>query len=281
MSDYLAHLAARALNVAPLVRPRQASLFEPVQAAGSWIAGSDSAPESDARRPESTPPAPDAIAVEPRTGALLAAPPTAAPSAPLLPTPQRHTTAEASLVPTPRRHHEASAQADPLAIQAPLVTAAWLPSHEHSGSRRGNHEEEAPVRSDRDPVPPPRQEEQAENARDELRAWSRRTEERLSRLEGGRPQPRAPIPGRAKGESRPGTTVLHPHVTTPSRPQTRIADESAADSPQPHPAIQVTIGRVEVRAVAPAPPPSRRKPPAPRPGVTLEEYLRQRGGGRS
>jgi hypothetical protein len=45
------------------------------------------------------------------------------------------------------------------------------------------------------------------------------------------------------------------------------------------PAIQVTIGRIEVRAVLPAaaPPP---RPAVKRPAASLEEYLRAREGGK-
>jgi hypothetical protein len=44
------------------------------------------------------------------------------------------------------------------------------------------------------------------------------------------------------------------------------------------PVIQVTIGRVEVRATAPAPPQRQPRPEAPR-GVSLEQYLRRQGRG--
>ncbi|HEU5330776.1 MAG TPA: hypothetical protein VFU78_21970, partial [Thermomicrobiales bacterium] len=53
----------------------------------------------------------------------------------------------------------------------------------------------------------------------------------------------------------------------PSEPQREAA-----------PSIQVTIGRVEVRAV-PAETPARAARPAP-PTLSLEDYLRQRNGGR-
>jgi hypothetical protein len=46
-----------------------------------------------------------------------------------------------------------------------------------------------------------------------------------------------------------------------------------------NPAIQVKIGRVEVRAAAPASPPSRGAP-QPAPKLSLDEYLKQRNGGR-
>jgi hypothetical protein len=52
----------------------------------------------------------------------------------------------------------------------------------------------------------------------------------------------------------------------------------SAAAAQPEPTIQVTIGRIEVRATPPAqPPPKQRSAP---PVMSLEEYLRQRSGER-
>jgi hypothetical protein len=59
----------------------------------------------------------------------------------------------------------------------------------------------------------------------------------------------------------------------------RAAREDAPQMTQqpPAPTIQVTIGRIEVRAEPPQPLPRRATPAAPR--LTLDEYLRQRSGG--
>ena len=46
------------------------------------------------------------------------------------------------------------------------------------------------------------------------------------------------------------------------------------------PAIQVTIGRIEVRAPAVPPPPALPRPEPPRPAVSLDEYLQRRSDGR-
>jgi hypothetical protein len=60
-------------------------------------------------------------------------------------------------------------------------------------------------------------------------------------------------------------------------PSSEPREQLAANQP---PAIHVTIGRVEVRAVmAPGPPPKAATPPGPK--ISLEEYLKQRNGGRS
>ena len=63
----------------------------------------------------------------------------------------------------------------------------------------------------------------------------------------------------------------------PARP-TRGGDEAPAPEAAPAaPVIQVTIGRVEVRAVMAPPSPPR---PAPRPRLSLDDYLRQSRGDR-
>lgn len=72
------------------------------------------------------------------------------------------------------------------------------------------------------------------------------------------------------------------HPATPTRRETRreaYASLRAAAAPEP-PAVHVTIGRIEVRAVAPpVPTPARRTPRHPAP-LALDEYLEQRRSGR-
>lgn len=60
-------------------------------------------------------------------------------------------------------------------------------------------------------------------------------------------------------------------------PVTRIASRQPPDIPAPEPSINVTIGRVEVRATLP-PAPSK-TPRASAPILSLDEYLHQRAGG--
>lgn len=79
-----------------------------------------------------------------------------------------------------------------------------------------------------------------------------------------------------------GVPAPNPPSTT-GFSQTQQTQPTQLETPSPEPAIQVTIGRIEVRAVT-APPTSARtqqqsdRPPA----MSLDEYLRQqeRGGGR-
>jgi hypothetical protein len=82
---------------------------------------------------------------------------------------------------------------------------------------------------------------------------------------------RADLMPKSGVDSMPGREIFTPPAE-PTAPQG--AAERVADAPT----IQVTIGRVEIRAtVAPTP---ARKPPAQAPVMSLDEYLRQRNGGR-
>ena len=68
--------------------------------------------------------------------------------------------------------------------------------------------------------------------------------------------------------------ILQPRVTLPERQPW----EARPEPPASQPVINVTIGRIEVRAT-PAPRAPARERQAARPAVDLEEYLRQRSRG--
>jgi hypothetical protein len=73
--------------------------------------------------------------------------------------------------------------------------------------------------------------------------------------------------------------VTIPHQVIPSVRSLGLDTPKFSTTPQPAPIIQVTIGRIEVRATppsAPSPTQSRSAPSV----MSLEDYLRQRGGGR-
>jgi hypothetical protein len=67
-------------------------------------------------------------------------------------------------------------------------------------------------------------------------------------------------------------------VSTRAEPPTRREQRVARTLPPSEPTIHVSIGRVEVRAVATPASPRERAAEAPR-GKPLDEYLRERGGG--
>lgn len=91
----------------------------------------------------------------------------------------------------------------------------------------------------------------------------------------GEPQPHAHPEPSPMPAAWPGTL-------TPVLPQIRLAPAQPLAPPAPAPGlptptIQVTIGRIEVKATPPAPPSKKQRPAAP--VMSLEEYLRRRAGG--
>jgi len=71
-----------------------------------------------------------------------------------------------------------------------------------------------------------------------------------------------------------GPLVIRPQRLERADESNSHANEAKNDDHAP--IIRVTIGRVDVRAVTQAPPARRATPPAPK--LSLEEYLRSRGG---
>lgn len=75
-------------------------------------------------------------------------------------------------------------------------------------------------------------------------------------------------------ENRTVSTVLQPKVTLAERDPFPVRRET----PTPAPTIQVTIGRIEVRATPAPKAPVRERPSAPA-ALSLEDYLKQRSRG--
>jgi hypothetical protein len=83
----------------------------------------------------------------------------------------------------------------------------------------------------------------------------------------------------ALGAEMPSSTVSGPEPREvisghPPPPASGASEEGGAAGP----VIQVTIGRIEVRAVTP-PAPARSAPARPSPAPSLDEYLKRRNGG--
>ena len=98
------------------------------------------------------------------------------------------------------------------------------------------------------------------------------------------------VPRRVAAERAPQDRRSLPALLVPSHPRpevTRVVEQHAADGSSPlradaavsPPTVRVTIGRIDVRAMYPAPQTPRPTPAAPRPSLTLEQYLEQRRGG--
>ena len=82
-----------------------------------------------------------------------------------------------------------------------------------------------------------------------------------------RSEPREP------SQQETASTILQPKITVIERTPPPVHREA------PAPTIQVTIGRIEVRATPAAKAPARERPAAPSSSLSLEEYLRQRSKG--
>lgn len=104
--------------------------------------------------------------------------------------------------------------------------------------------------------------------------------ERVSlRDEAQEPAPPRPVSVlvQEKSPSRQASVVAQPQVT-PYREPAASAFVEPAVTPEPTPSVQVTIGRVEVRATPPPTPSPKARRPKP-PVMSLDEYLRQRANG--
>ena len=76
----------------------------------------------------------------------------------------------------------------------------------------------------------------------------------------------------------PPAVIARPARPAPRPPRDRSAEPIGVPSPRSSgQVVNVTIGRVEVRAPAPPPPPAPRPAPRPVPMMSLADYLRERG----
>jgi hypothetical protein len=204
MADYLTGLAARALGVATVVRPRPAARFE------------SRPPEEQEAASAASPPGPP--------GSPAPARPAKTPSARVEPAERPAPTA----VRAARAATAQPAQVD-LELEPALRDDAILPAARGAPPRRA----------------------------------ARR---------GAAPGPTTAAPGRTDENAAP---VVRPAARRAAeRPALR--PEGASREPPP---VRVTIGRIEVRAVASPPPPPRPAPQRPEP-LSLDEYLEVRRNGR-
>ncbi|HMB53360.1 MAG TPA: hypothetical protein VKU40_08590 [Thermoanaerobaculia bacterium] len=270
MSGFLARLAERAVGTARTVQPRLPARFE---GGGGWVVaeGSDGDPaegraaggEADAARvpaaaasageqihqgsegpPRAAPRSPPAAAASGNRESDLPSPRVPSAEAPVA---SRGEAAPPPLAPIdPPRRHERPAEpatqgAEPLPRHAPPASAA-APAHPPADGPPVVHVETR-RRAPSSPLSPPSE---------------RPTPDAPSQ----RHPPLEPLPPSRRADAAAAEDRHQPLET------------SAADAP---PAIRISIGRVEVRAVAPERPAAR---PAPRrpaePRLSLEEYQRRR-----
>ncbi len=262
MNDYLGNLAARSLEMAEVIQPRRASRFEPADAAVGPV----------------LPPAADLESGN--TSQDLS-----------------------SFTATPARHHLQSAASEPSG-QAP-ITPAGRPARTNHELLHGSPTPLSPPLPTRavelssimmvTPPPPRWPSEEPETADDAKspRSVVEQSRQHLLRTVGllGEVNLSA-VRLAATTEEQPHRPSLQsppaePRATPPRRALTPapavVRPQPPLEPPTPRvptaPSVNVTIGRIEVRAVTPAAPPPRRiAPPLAR--LSLDDYLKQREEGR-
>ena len=173
------------------------------------------------------------------------------------------------------RKHETSVTKEQDTAPLPQLSAL-VPAESHEGRRRARSSNKAARAPSADEVGP------QERAHALPLARHAQPNERL--ITDGVSSAAGPRPGKATDEpplpqvvppDRPATNlVAHPRIARPAGPKVvQVGPDEVAESA---PIINVTIGRIEVRATN-APPAPRRQSAAPL--MSLDDYLRQRAGG--
>jgi len=255
MADFLFRLAQRAMGSAPLVQPRTDSRFAFAET-GVGVA----VEENDDAQVSST-------AVEPRTARGEDAerrapqpargPQTTEPAVPVAEPPVSVSQSWATGVEpqTPDRKPRATA---PVERSAPMVRRAAV------AQRARAVESVKPA-----PAEPARRTETTVVANEEQRPTG--ASDNTVQAAGNRHSK-----GADSGKPAPPVARTRP-VLRSSALFERSPGDGRRETAESRPVIHVTIGRVEVRAVQPAPSPAR--PSTPKPKLALEEYLRQRDEG--
>lgn len=251
MSDYLKNLVARTLDPSRVVQPRLASLFEPLakaDAQGRLLPFALEAEEGDAQHAES--------ADETRASAVPSYIPARDEGATHEHSARFNTQSPTDVVErqaasSPREKSSAATVERAAASQLTAQTYAEKESPTPLAASGVNSKDSASNKS-------------AGDALEDVR------QRRATSESEGAPTPRT-APRIVEPRVSPASTVSE------AQPQASTAYDARREDAAP--TIRVTIGRVDVRAVAPSPQERRRAPESPRPALTLEDYLRRRGGG--
>jgi len=292
MSDFLSHLVARSLGVthsagqAETVQPRPISRFDPA-AQGLTVPEplEDQAAELPAvsQSPRNEPPRAPLRYFDDRPATMTAL----APPSPIAPLPPREPMTVRAIEPprdervivppappTPALLKESTAPADGSAphtmtsshiverlMREPVVERDTVAARETVIERTIERELATP----HEPLPRPAP--GALHAQTPQPAAPQRADERFDPVV----QPRVTVA--------PSVAVVQPRVSVAPPASSRIAaSQPEAAHHEATPTIHVTIGRIEVRAAPPAASVKRSRPASA--GMSLEEYLRSRDGGR-
>jgi len=287
VTGYLTQLAARSLSLGDNVRPRVAAIFEPAGPAEEYPQPAEDLGVDQLWLSPSPPPPPPPPPPGGPTASDLAAEPAA--RAPVMQETEASELHRPAAPPAPPAAPGAQAQAGRVVRRR---TQAAQPGHPGTrGASTASHARSSRAGS-RTRVTPPGQPPVPADANlggssDGDRAAAAREAPALADSIAIRPRERSagslPVPETAPGpavSAAAGPPDAHTgHLPSPVTARTRKArqtESGPAGDPSPPTTVQVTIGRVEVRAV-PAPAPRTRPDGERRPMVTLAEHLQARG----
>jgi hypothetical protein len=287
MSDYLGNLIARTLSPAAVVRPQLPSLFEPAPANRRSKSEFEldqetfSEPPPITRRTETAAPHPPSVLTprqsvlsEPESTSITSAAKTPVPTPPSILAPRQSVVREPERITPPpisRSQGILHAAEDPEPSSADIVLKPAIRWDESKSTPGRSETNVAPF------TPEPRKnnsraghlESRSRGSRDNVAPTA------ISQLSTPDSQPKKPTLVRPDATVQKLRAVEAVVPVIRSLPQFPPAPKSASA-----PTINVTIGRVEIRATSPAAP--QRARPKSANVLSLEDYLRQRtkGGGR-
>jgi hypothetical protein len=284
MSDFLNNLAARSLSLADAVQPRIRSLFEPQAAQVNQPArfSVQLSPEDRAARED-----------EPSSRMVLES---SESSASTLEQSTRSNSITSSLKPSAdaaaaRRDDRdaASHRAEPARARGSTYTVSILPKEaldlsrppapDATVARKPAADRRTVLTTSADLAPQIRDE--REGRATLVPNIRRMVDDPINRLEA---QASAPMraeqtPANQPAAASPARTITPAQVgRAPELPVAHL--RSPAPVAERSPEIKITIGRVDVKAVMPAQPAARSQPPARFAPTSLDDYLRERSGGR-
>lgn len=279
MSDYLDNLVARSLGLAEVVQPRPLSIFEPLQPTG--LPALESGSPEEAGEPSSglEPMRPASSAADARVSETPMAPRREPQSGPPSQHPVQVTRRSESQSPPLLIPHQSLMPA-PVAgdagNRADLSDYA-APAGQQTADTHPAVSEHAPLRVVLHAATPvDRHSTVTQEATPLIPAHAAAPEHAMTLPESIVPAP-------------PSRTLLVAPGITPRPDERQERGDPWSDGPEAIPAaqretaptIKITIGRVDVRAVMPERPAPRPAPAARNPALSLEEYLKQRSGGKS
>lgn len=282
MSDYLTRLARKALGREPVLQPRLPGLFEPSTVGGLMgETASRSEGLSEAEPPARTAPDQPPSPLRPRGVVPRATPASPPQPAPIQPPSGEQRPREAS--PVPARGNRAAPAVEETATLPEVVGPLTRPQRREGGvsppgPQSGPAAEAARPAALKAPPPEPLAPQPQPSDAVEPAATP---VDRLPGHETARIDRSGPT--RLRVAAPPAPVTAAPPLAEPAPAPTRSESRAARiqTSSPTAPTIRVSIGRVEVRLLAPPAPPSPSPLSQRKPAISLDDYLRGRHGGRA